>query len=166
MAARVAIFMGSENDYPGVMEEAYKALKELGVDAAVHVTSAHRTPGRTHELVNELEAKGVQVFICGAGAAAHLAGVVASLTSKPVLGVPIGSSDLKGVDALYSTVMMPPGIPVAALAIGKGGARNAGILAAQILALSDPALAGRLEEQRANMKDKVAAADASLQSKL
>jgi phosphoribosylamine--glycine ligase len=126
------------------------------------VASAHRSPERVMRLVSEAPARGVRVFIIGAGAAAHLAGVVAAHTSLPVIGVPIDSSALKGLDALLSTVQMPPGVPVATVSIGKPGATNAGVLAAQILALSDPALAARLTQYKTRLAEKVEAAAARL----
>jgi 5-(carboxyamino)imidazole ribonucleotide mutase len=148
------------------MSEARKALDELGVAVEVHVSSAHRTPERTGQLAREAPGRGIQVVICGAGAAAHLAGVVAAETELPVLGVPLASSDLKGLDALLATVQMPAGIPVGTLAIGKAGARNAGLLAARILARGDAALAERVRALRARMARDVEAKDAALQAKL
>jgi len=145
-AIKVLILMGSKNDMP-TMQKAADVLGEYGVASKMLVRSAHRTPEATVQAVKDAEAAGCQVFICGAGMAAHLAGVVASKTVKPVIGVPIASGALNGQDALYSTVMMPPGIPVATVAIG--GARNAGILALQILATSDSTLAEKLRADRA-----------------
>jgi 5-(carboxyamino)imidazole ribonucleotide mutase len=144
----VLIVMGSDSDLP-VMREARVALKELGVASELRVVSAHRTPERTREAIRAAEAAGVKVIIAGAGGAAHLAGTVAALTLLPVIGVPIASSALNGVDALYSTVQMPPGVPVATVAIGGG--RNAGILAAQVLSLSDPKVSEALRAQRSRM---------------
>lgn len=144
---RVAIFIGSISD-KDVMQPCSDVLKQLGVEHLYTVTSAHRTPERTEKLVAELEAQGCQVFICAAGMAAHLAGAVAARTIKPVLGVPVNASPLGGMDALLSTVQMPPGFPVGTLAIDKAGARNAAWLAAQILALSDPELAGKIRAAR------------------
>jgi len=141
--AQVLILMGSDSDAT-VMRAAGDALTELGVTWEMTVASAHRSPARVMRLVIEAPASGTRVFIVGAGAAAHLAGVVAAHTSLPVIGVPIDSSALKGMDALLSTVQMPPGVPVATVAIGKPGATNAGILAAQMLALADVALAQRV----------------------
>ncbi len=143
----VAILMGSENDWP-VMQGAADALDALGIGCEVRVTSAHRTPRATAEYVADAERRGCQAFICGAGMAAHLAGAVAALTIKPVIGVPIDSGPLAGIDALLSTVQMPGGIPVATVAIGKAGAKNAAYLAAQMLALSDVALAARVRADR------------------
>ncbi|MBK9519788.1 MAG: 5-(carboxyamino)imidazole ribonucleotide mutase [Anaeromyxobacter sp.] len=157
--------MGSDSDWE-VMAEARKALLEMGVDSEVHVSSAHRTPARTGELARQAAGRGIQVIICGAGAAAHLAGVVAAETGLPVLGVPLAASDLKGLDALLAIAQMPAGVPVGTLAIGKAGARNAGLLAARILALGDPAVAEKVREQRARMALEVEAKDAALQAKL
>ncbi len=142
--------MGSDSDLP-VMEGAGKLLEEFDISYEITVSSAHRTPDRTLRLVKEAEKKGVQIIIAGAGAAAHLAGVIASHTILPVIGVPIDSSPLGGIDALYSTVQMPPGIPVAAMAVGKAGAKNAAILAAQILGINDNKVAGALKDYREKM---------------
>jgi len=144
--------MGSDSD-ADVMSQAAAALDEAGVPYEMTVASAHRTPERTKQIVTDAEANGAVVFIAGAGMAAHLPGVIASLTTRPVIGVPLSSGALQGVDALYAIVQMPPGIPVASVAIG--GARNAGILAAQMIATGDPALAARLKEKRAAMADAV-----------
>jgi 5-(carboxyamino)imidazole ribonucleotide mutase len=157
--------MGSDSDLP-VMAEAAKHLKRLGIEFELHVTSAHRTPERTVNIIHEAAERGVQVFIAGAGGAAHLAGVVAAHTTLPVLGVPLASSDLKGLDALLATAQMPAGIAVGTLAIGPAGAANAAILAASILALSDPDLAQRLREQREKMAEKVAAKSEAARSKI
>jgi len=154
---QVLILMGSDSDAP-VMSAAVDVLKELGLTCEMTVASAHRSPKRVVRLVEEAAGRGVRVFIVGAGAAAHLAGVVAAHTTLPVIGVPIDSSALKGLDALLSTVQMPPGVPVATVAIGKPGATNAGVLAAQILALSDTALAGRLRDYKVRLEEKVEAA--------
>lgn len=140
--------MGSKSDYE-VVYEAAKILNEFGAPYEMIVSSAHRSPVRTAKYVADAEKKGAQVFICAAGMAAHLAGAVAANTTKPVLGVPLGGSALSGVDALYSTVQMPAGIPVATLAIGKAGAKNAAYLAVQILALSDEVLSSKLKADRA-----------------
>lgn len=144
----VFIIMGSDSDFE-VMSQATAALEELGVGYEITVGSAHRSPERVQKLIADAESSGAGVFIAGAGMAAHLPGVVASLTAKPVIGVPLASGALQGQDALYAIVQMPPGIPVATVAIG--GARNAGVLAAQILATADPGLAARLREQRVSM---------------
>jgi 5-(carboxyamino)imidazole ribonucleotide mutase len=130
------------------------------------VSSAHRTPARTGELAREAAGRGIQVIICGAGAAAHLAGVVAAESELPVLGVPLASSDLKGLDALLAIAQMPAGVPVGSLAIGKAGARNAGLLAARIIARTDPAVAAGVRAQRQRMAEEVMAKDAALQGKL
>ena len=159
--ARVAVVFASENDLP-VMSEALKPLEELGIVHEVEVTSAHRSPQRTHDYVREAEKRGVQVFIAGAGAAAHLAGVIASLTTRPVIGVPLANTALGGADALYATVQMPAGVPVATMALDKAGARNAAIFAAQILALSDAALAERLRA----FKEKLAASVAETSARV
>lgn len=147
---QVLILMGSANDRP-VMQKAEAVLDELGVTYKTLVRSAHRTPEATAEAIKDAEAAGCQVFICAAGMAAHLAGVVCSKTIKPVIGVPIASGALNGQDALYSTVMMPPGMPVATVAIN--GARNAGILAAQILATTNEELAHQLRFERAQQAE-------------
>jgi len=158
-APRVAIYMGSDSDLP-VMEGAVEVLRRFAVEFELEVTSAHRSPARTHELVRTAAGRGVRVFIVAAGGAAHLAGVVASLSTLPVLGVPIPSSTIGGLDALLSTVQMPPGVPVGTLAIGAGGARNAALLAVAILALGDERLAQALLEDRERM-----AADVSERSR-
>jgi phosphoribosylamine--glycine ligase len=156
--------MGSDSDAE-VMQAAVDALKELGITSRMTVASAHRSPARVMRLVDEANAGGVRVFIVGAGAAAHLAGVVAAHTTRPVIGVPIDSSALKGMDALLSTVQMPPGVPVATVAIGKPGATNAGVLAAQMIALGDPAVAARLDAYKVKLAEKVEAAAHRLEKK-
>jgi phosphoribosylaminoimidazole carboxylase PurE protein len=156
--------MGSDSDAP-VMGAAGDALTELGLTWEMTVASAHRSPARVLSLVRDAPARGAKVFIVGAGAAAHLAGVVAAHTTLPVIGVPIDSSALKGLDALLSTVQMPPGVPVATVAIGKPGATNAGVLAAQMIALADPKVAARLVEYKKSLEAKVEAAAARLQKK-
>jgi len=153
----VLILMGSDSDAP-VMQAAGDVLTELGVTWDMTVASAHRSPARVVRLVEEAPGRGVRVFVVGAGAAAHLAGVVAAHTTLPVIGVPIDSSALKGLDALLSTVQMPPGVPVATVAIGRPGATNAGVLAAQMLALADPAVAERLAAYKERLAEKVDAA--------
>ena len=150
----VLIVMGSDSDAE-VMSQAAAALDEAGVPYEFVVASAHRSPERAKQLITESEANGCAVFIAGAGMAAHLPGVVASLTTRPVIGVPLASGAMNGVDALYAIVQMPPGIPVATVAIG--GARNAGILAAQIIATGDAELAAKMRAQRAAMAEQVAA---------
>jgi 5-(carboxyamino)imidazole ribonucleotide mutase len=162
---RVLILMGSDSDWP-VMAEAHKALADMGVECEVHVSSAHRTPERTGKLAREAAGRGIQLVICGAGAAAHLAGVVAAETELPVLGVPLAASELNGLDALLSTAQMPGGVPVGCLGIGKAGAKNAGLLAARILARADPAIAAKVREQRERMAREVEGKDAALQAKL
>ncbi|MBF0188267.1 MAG: 5-(carboxyamino)imidazole ribonucleotide mutase [Magnetococcales bacterium] len=162
---RVGVLMGSDSDW-SVMQEAGKVFKQFGIGFEMKVTSAHRTPERTHTYVSEAPGRGIKVLICGAGAAAHLAGVVASGTNLPVIGVPLAATDLDGLDALLSTVQMPGGIPVASMAIGKAGAKNAALFACQILALSDPELATALNTYRTDMAASVAKKDAALQSKL
>jgi phosphoribosylaminoimidazole carboxylase PurE protein len=145
--ARVGILMGSAHDYE-VMKAAEGALAELGVESDVRVISAHRTPDRLTRFLAEAEDAGIEVLICGAGMAAHLAGVTAAHTTLPVLGVPIDSGPLDGMDALLSTVQMPGGIPVATFGIGRSGAKNAGLFAGAILAGRDPEVRKRLEELR------------------
>ena len=140
---QVSIVMGSDSDLD-IMREAGKALDDFGIAYEMDVTSAHRSPDRTAEYARKAADRGIRVIIAGAGGAAHLAGVIAAHTSLPVIGVPIPSTSLNGLDSLLATVQMPAGIPVATVAIGKPGATNAGILAAQILALSDAALAKKM----------------------
>ena len=161
----VQILMGSDSDLP-VMVEAAKILKRLGVPFDLAVTSAHRSPARTRKIVESAEENGVKVFIAGAGAAAHLAGVIASHTVLPVLGVPLSATDLQGMDALLATVQMPAGIPVGTVAIGKAGAANAAWLACGILATSDNVLLKKLHAERAAMADKVGAKSSAAQSRL
>ena len=150
MKVKVLILMGSDSDLP-VMEKTSKMLDDFKISYHMTVSSAHRTPERTVKLIKDAEKGGVQVIIAGAGAAAHLAGVVAAHTILPVIGVPIDSSPLEGMDALFATVQMPPGIPVATMAVGKGGAKNAGILAAQIIGLTDKKIAAALKAFKKNM---------------
>lgn len=161
----VAVLMGSDSDLP-VMQNTLDVLDSLAVRWEVKVTSAHRTPAATHAYVTDAEQRGCRVFICAAGLAAHLAGAVAGLTTRPVIGVPIDAGPLQGHDALLSTVMMPGGVPVASVAIGKAGAKNAAYLAAQILAVADQALAERVASDRAANAEAVIAKDAALQAKL
>jgi len=151
---QVGIVMGSDSDL-GVMESASNVLKEFGVAFEITVASAHRSPQRAAEWASSARERGIKVIIAGAGHAAHLAGAMAAHTSLPIIGVPIDSSCLQGMDALLATVQMPPGVPVATMAIGKSGAGNAGILAVQILALADTVLAEKLEEYKQNMAAKV-----------
>ena len=149
----VCIIIGSDSDAE-VMTQACAALDEMGVAYEMKVASAHRSPERTKQIITDAERDGAGVFIAGAGMAAHLPGVVASFTTKPVIGVPLAGGALQGIDALFAVVQMPPGIPVATVAVA--GARNAGILAAQIIALTDEGLAARLREQRVSMAEAVA----------
>lgn len=150
----VLVLIGSDSDAP-VMQPAVELLNELGIPCEMTVASAHRSPARVHRLLEEAPSRGVRVFIVGAGAAAHLAGMVAAHTTRPVIGVPIDSSALKGLDALLSTVQMPPGVPVATVSVGKPGAVNAAVLAAQILGIGDHAIAARLVEYKAQLAEKV-----------
>lgn len=150
----VAVLIGSESDYD-VIEEALDLLKEFGVSYELEVTSAHRSPERTRTLVTSFEEKGVKVFIAVAGKAAHLAGFVAAHTQAPVIGVPVESAGLAGLDALLSTVQMPQGIPVATMGLGQVGASNAALLAVQILSLRNPRLKKRLENYRKNLAAQV-----------
>lgn len=161
----VAVLMGSDSDLP-VMQNTLDVLDTLGVPWEVKVTSAHRTPAATHEYVTGAEARGCKVFICAAGLAAHLAGAVAGITTRPIIGVPIDAGPLQGHDALLSTVMMPGGVPVACVAIGKAGAKNAAYLAAQILAVADDDLAARVKADRQANAEAVIAKDAALQKQL
>lgn len=161
----VAILMGSDSDLP-TMQTTIDVLKKLQVPIEVKITSAHRTPQRTHEYVKDADQRGCAVFIAAAGLAAHLAGTVAGLTVKPVIGVPMEGGPLNGQDALLSTVMMPGGIPVATVAIGKAGAKNAAYLAAQMIALSDDALAQRLTKDREDNAKAIADKDAELQKSI
>ena len=147
-APPVAIVMGSQSDWP-TMRQAASVLEELGVPCRALIVSAHRTPERMVRFAQGARAEGVKVIVAGAGGAAHLPGMIAALTTLPVLGVPVESRALRGLDSLLSIVQMPRGVPVGTLAIGASGARNAGLLAAAILALADPELAARLEAWRA-----------------
>lgn len=161
----VAVLMGSDSDLP-TLQGTFDVLDSMGIVFEAKVTSAHRTPGATHAYVKDADERGCGVFIAAAGLAAHLAGAVAAITCKPVIGIPIDTGPLNGMDSLLSTVQMPGGIPVATVAIGKAGAKNAGHLAAQILALSDPELARKVAQDRANNAAGVAKKDAKLQEKL
>ncbi|HZD54936.1 MAG TPA: 5-(carboxyamino)imidazole ribonucleotide mutase [Candidatus Aquicultoraceae bacterium] len=156
MAGMVLILMGSKSDAE-VMGETARVLSGFGIPHTLTVASAHRSPERTRKIAEEAERQGYSIIVAGAGAAAHLAGVVAGETILPVIGVPLAGSPLSGLDALLSTVQMPGGVPVAVMAVGKAGAQNAGHLAAQILALSDPALADRIRKRRREMAEEVAA---------
>jgi len=159
----VAVMMGSDSDLTTV-KATLAVLSELQIPHEAKITSAHRTPAATHDYVKDAEERGCLVFIAAAGLAAHLAGTVAGLTTKPVIGIPMAGGPLHGFDALLSTVQMPGGIPVATVAVGKAGAKNAAHLAAQILALSDPALADRITAAREEAAAKVIAKDEKLQS--
>lgn len=150
----VSVVMGSDSDFP-IMKETVKILKEFSISHEVSVTSAHRSPERTSTFAREAAQRGIRVIIVGAGAAAHLAGVIASQTHLPVIGVPIDSTPLRGFDALLSTVQMPSGIPVATMAIGKSGAKNAAIMAVRILALQDDGLRRKLNDYFANMAEEI-----------
>jgi len=161
----VGILMGSASDLP-VMEEASKVLDELGIPWEAHVCSAHRNPEKTAAYAAGAAARGLAVLIAGAGWAAHLAGFVAALSPLPVIGVPIDSSPLKGLDALLATVQMPPGVPVATMAIGKGGARNAGLLAAQILSLKHTKLREKIVRYKKDLALEVDQKDLELQAKI
>jgi 5-(carboxyamino)imidazole ribonucleotide mutase len=154
----VGIIMGSASDWP-TMEHAARVLKDFGVPFKAEVVSAHRTPDRLVEYAKGAKATGLKCIIAGAGGAAHLPGMVAAMTELPVLGVPVESKALKGIDSLLSIVQMPAGIPTATFAIGKAGATNAGLFAVAMLAVEDEALAGKLSEFRKNQTAKVAAAE-------
>jgi 5-(carboxyamino)imidazole ribonucleotide mutase len=164
MSIKVAIFIGSISD-EALAAPCAETLRKLEIPFRFTVSSAHRTPERTTSLVDELEQQGCQVYICAAGMAAHLAGAVAARTCKPVIGIPLATSPLGGMDALLATVQMPPGFPVATVALDKAGARNAAWLAAQILALNDPALTGRIKKGRDDVRGNVEKAGADLESR-
>jgi 5-(carboxyamino)imidazole ribonucleotide mutase len=163
--AIVGIIMGSDSDLP-MMSEATKALEKFGIPYEIEIMSAHRTPARAHEYATTALSRGLKVMIAAAGAAAHLAGVMAANTTIPVIGVPMGTSSLNGLDALLSTVQMPGGIPVATMAIDKAGATNAAIFAAEILGLSDPAIAKKLLEHKEELAKAVDVKNAKLKAKL
>ena len=152
----VSVVMGSDSDLP-VMSEATKILDEFGIGYELIITSAHRAPSRTAKFATEAKERGIQIIIAGAGAAAHLAGVIASHTPLPVIGVPIDATSLKGLDALLATVQMPGGIPVATMAIGKAGAKNAAIFAVRMMSISDKSLAKKLDDYIAKMAKDVEA---------
>lgn len=158
----VSIVMGSDSDLE-IMNETAKALEQFGIAYEIDVTSAHRSPARTSEFTRAAAGRGIKVVIAGAGGAAHLAGVIAAETTLPVIGVPIPSTSLNGMDSLLSIVQMPAGIPVATVAIGKAGATNAGILAAQIIGLSDSAVAAKLKQHKQKLADGVAEKSRKLQ---
>jgi len=161
MKPKVAVVLGSDSDLPAI-QSLLEIFAEFEIPNEVTISSAHRSPDRTHRYAVTLEERGFQVVIACAGAAAHLAGVLASHTILPVIGVPMDSSPLKGLDALLSTSMMPAGVPVATMGIGKAGASNAAVLAVQILARTDPALAGRLKEYKKKLADRVEECDREL----
>lgn len=165
MKPEVLILMGSDNDLP-IMEECTAVLKEFGIGFEMHISSAHRSPARTGELARTAAGRGIKVIIAGAGMAAHLAGVVAAETVLPVIAVPLPGGALNGLDALYAMVQMPGGIPVATMAIGKAGAKNAGLFAVQVLALGSPELAAGFAGYKQRMADDVAAKDDNLQKRL
>ena len=160
-----AILMGSDSDLP-TMKATLKVLSSFGIRYEVRIHSAHRTPEATHAYVTDAEARGCQVFICAAGLAAHLAGAVSAITVRPVIGVPMDGGPLKGQDALLSTVQMPGGIPVATVAIGSAGAKNAGYLAAQIMAVSNAGLVQKLRDERQTNKENILARNAEIQKEL
>src|SRR5215813_8466114 len=163
--AVVCIVMGSASDW-AIMQGAAEMLARFNIPYEVTVSSAHRAPQRTAALAHEAGQRGMQVIIAGAGGAAHLAGVIAAETTLPVIGVPIDSSPLQGLDALLSTVQMPPGVPVATMGVGKSGATNAAIFAAQIMAMSDEQLASRLKEYKAGLEQAVAEKSRKIQEQL
>lgn len=160
----VSVLMGSDSDLP-IMEATFEILRKFNIPFEVKVTSAHRTPKATHDFVTDADKRGCVAFICAAGMAAHLAGAVSATTLKPVIGVPINGS-LDGLDSLLSTVQMPGGIPVATVAIGKAGAKNAAYLAAQIIGVSDPDMHQKLIKERADNAASIIAKDAALQESL
>ena len=159
----VAIIMGSDSDLP-IVEASFAILDSFGVNYTKNVMSAHRTPYEVMELIKTSENNGCKVFIAAAGMAAHLAGAVAAHSTRPVIGIPIESGGMGGMDSLLSTAMMPPGVPVATVAVGKAGAKNSAILAVQILATSDDVLAAKLLEYKSNMRDDVLKKDQALNS--
>ncbi len=161
----VAVVMGSDSDFP-VVAGCIETLEEFDIPYEARVVSAHRTPEKAHKFASTARLKGFRVLIAAAGGAAHLAGVMASLTTLPVIGIPIQTPTLGGADSLYSTVQMPAGVPVATVAIGKAGATNAALLAAEILALSDDTLHDRLQSFRAAMRRTVAQKNARLREKI
>jgi phosphoribosylaminoimidazole carboxylase PurE protein len=161
----VAIFIGSDSDYE-VVKEALEVLREFKVSFSLEVTSAHRSPRRTLELIQGAEKEGAEVFIAVAGKAAHLAGVVAAHTVRPVIGVPVESAGLSGLDALLSTIQMPKGVPVATMGLGKTGATNAALLAIQILSVDRPELRTQMHNYRENMAAQVAASSLKVKKSL
>lgn len=165
MTGFVSIIIGSKSDYE-TMVYCAKTLERFGIKYELIIASAHRTPNRTKEYVKEAESKGAKVFICAAGMAAHLAGAVAAATTKPIIGVPMAGGALNGVDALYSTVQMPSGMPVGTVAIGKAGAINSAYLAAQILALDSDELAKKLADDRQDMVKQVESDSATIEVRI
>lgn len=161
----VAVLMGSDSDLP-ILQSTLDVLNTLDIPHEVKITSAHRTPDATHAYVKDADARGCAVFIAAAGLAAHLAGTVAGLTLKPVIGIPMDAGPLQGMDSLLSTVQMPGGIPVACVAVGKAGAKNAAYLAAQILGVADGELGQKLRDERAANAEAIYAKDAALQESL
>lgn len=159
----VLILMGSDSDL-STMEETAKVLKEFGVPYEMHISSAHRSPAKTAKLAGEAAGRGIQLIIAAAGMAAHLAGVIAAETTLPVIAVPMPGGALNGVDALYAMVQMPGGIPVATMAIGKAGAKNAGLFAVQVLSLANPELRDRFVAFKAQMAEEVEQKDRALQA--
>lgn len=158
---KVAIIMGSSSDVP-VMEEATSVLRQFGLECEMRIMSAHRTPGEVARFASSARDNGFSVIIAGAGMAAHLAGVIAAHTTLPVIGVPLDASPLNGMDALLAMVQMPPGIPVATVSIGKAGAKNAALLAVQILSLTDASLRAKLDAYREDMRRSVLEQDAAI----
>ena len=165
MNPEILILMGSDSDLP-IMEECSRVLQQFGIGYEMHISSAHRSPARTAELARTAAARGIRAIVAGAGMAAHLAGVVAAETVLPVIAVPLPGGALNGLDALYAMVQMPGGIPVATMAIGKAGAKNAGLFAVQMLALGNSALSERFAAYKREMAEDVAAKDAALQQRL
>jgi len=165
MPSKVAIIMGSDSDWPA-LKACYDTLKTFDIDVEVKISSAHRSPGETATFASDAKNNGFSVIICAAGMAAHLAGVVAAHTTLPVIGIPMASGALQGVDSLLSTVQMPPGIPVATVGIGAPGAKNAALLAVQMLALADGDLAKKLDDHKVSLAAGVAKKNAQLQKDL
>jgi 5-(carboxyamino)imidazole ribonucleotide mutase len=164
-SAKVALLMGSKSDLPK-LQNTVDTFKDFGVEAEVRVMSAHRTPDVVAEFASSAAERGIKIIICAAGGAAHLGGVVAAHTNLPVIGIPVPGGPLQGLDALLATVQMPGGIPVASVAVGMGGAKNAALFAIQILALSDAGLAGKLKDFRVAQAEQVQAADNEVQQEL
>jgi len=162
--AKIAVVLGSDSDLP-VMEEGLKVLKDFNVTFDLKIMSAHRSPALVHDFAGNAERKGIKGIIAAAGGAAHLAGVIASLTRLPVIGVPMETSSLNGMDSLFSTVQMPYGVPVATMAIGKSGARNASIFALQVLALGDKKIAGELNAFKKRLEADVIAKNKRLRDR-